>query len=171
MSLKQKQSGIGIIEILIAVVLISVGFLAAARMQMQGMRFSQAAYNNSQAYFMATEIMDRMRANTQGMIDGNYDDQSTGAGLLNPDCGTNECNAAEIAQQDLYDWSANLHNLTAGVTNFQPTLPSSATIPARGVINANGNGFFEIVIEWSEGDTGVDEKQELRVNLATEIPQ
>ncbi|MBX2838161.1 MAG: type IV pilus modification protein PilV [Gammaproteobacteria bacterium] len=165
------QRGVGIIEVLIALVLISAGFLAAAQMQMRGMQYSQSAYSHSQAYFMATEIMDRMRANTEGMMDGAYNNRETSAVLIDPQCGTNPCNAAEIAQQDLYDWSANLHDLTDGVTNFQPVLPSSDAIAARGVINALGGGFFQIVIEWSESDGGGDVMRQLSVNLATEIPQ
>lgn len=166
-----RQRGVGIVEVLIALVLISAGFLAAAQMQMQGMRFSQSAYSNSQAYFMATEIMDRMRANIDGVIAGGYDNAITGGGVLNPNCGTNACNVLELAQQDIYDWSANLHNLTNGVTNFVPVLPSSGTIAASGQIIPQGDGFYQILITWSETEGNSDVAQTLIINFATEVEQ
>jgi len=68
-----QQRGIGFIEILITIALLSIGFLALARMQVEGMRFSQSAYFQSQAYFLASDMINRMRTNTDGVRDGHYD--------------------------------------------------------------------------------------------------
>ena len=62
------QQGIGLIEILIAVLLVSIGFLAAAQMQVHSMRFSQSAYHQSQAYYLATSMIARIRSNTKAGI-------------------------------------------------------------------------------------------------------
>ena len=48
----EHQSGVGLLEVLIALIILSFGFLATARMQVEGMRYSQGAYNLSQAKFM-----------------------------------------------------------------------------------------------------------------------
>jgi type IV pilus assembly protein PilV len=137
-----------LIEILIAVVLVSVGFLAGARMQMESMRFSQSAYYRSQAYFMANDIIDRMRANVEGVQDGNYDGGSTSAEQTRPDCTTNRCSPAEIATLDLAEWTDYLNP----TTNAPPALPSSATTTATGTINAVGGGQFTVSLVWAEGD-------------------
>jgi len=75
----QKQKGVGLLEILITVLLLSIGFLAAAKMQVQGMRFSQSAYIEAQAYFMISDMMDRMRSNAKGVRAKHYDNKK---GLL-----------------------------------------------------------------------------------------
>ncbi|MFK7892804.1 MAG: type IV pilus modification protein PilV [Granulosicoccus sp.] len=69
-----NERGIGLIEILIAVVVISIGFLATARMQVDSMRLSQSAYFQTQAAFLASEMIDRMRSNLPGVTSGFYTD-------------------------------------------------------------------------------------------------
>ena len=110
---KQKQSGVGLIEILISVILLSIGFLAAAKMQVEGMRNSQSAYYQSQAYFIAADIIDRMRANLPGVRDGHYDDAEISSTVTSPGCDTSTsiCSPEQIAQQDLYEWSSHIHVL------------------------------------------------------------
>ena len=124
---RERQQGVGFIEILVTVLLLSVGFLAAAQMQVQSMRFSQSAYLQSQAYFMISDMMDRMRGNIAGVNDGFYDSLSTSSGATDPDCNRNYCNARQLAAQDLFDWSTYLHPLRS-TADFIPLLPSSCLL-------------------------------------------
>lgn len=156
----KAQSGIGMIEILIAVVLVSLGFLAGARMQVEGMRFSQAAYFRSQAYFMATEMIDRMRANVAGVKAGNYDGAATSDAAPRPDCTIADCNAADIALRDIAEWSDYVHP----ATNAAPALPSNAIVNARGLIQSVGGGEYTVTVEWADGD----DRDFLIVNFLTE---
>lgn len=142
------ENGIGLIEVLIAVILISVGFLAVARMQVEGMRFSQSAYYRSQGYFMANDIIDRMRANLQGVAAGEYDNKSTDSSYVAPDCSTTVCTPAQIALKDLSEWRANLYPVNDG----RPVLPSSSSITASGEIVSRGNNEFTIILNWVEND-------------------
>ena len=160
-----RQRGVGLIEIMVSVVLIAIGFLAAAQMQIQGMRFSQSAYFQSQAYFLASDMIDRMRSNTDGVDAGNYDNISTSGSAANPDCASNTCNAAGIATQDIYDWSTYLHPLDGG-SNFVAALPD-----ATGTIQSIGNGIYAVNLSWSEEIEGSSQSQTLTINFATEIPQ
>ena len=145
----KSVSGIGLLEVLIAVLLISVGFLAVARMQVEGMRFSQSAYYRSQGYFMANEIIDRMRANLQGVAAGAYDDKSTDSSYAAPDCSTAVCTPVQIALKDLSEWRANLYP----DNNARPALPSSDGTAASGEIISRGNNEFTIKLSWAEDDT------------------
>ena len=146
--LPATQNGVGLIEVLIAVMLISVGFLAVARMQVEGMRFSQSAYYRSQGYFMANDIIDRMRANLQGVAAGEYDNKSTDSSYIAPDCSTTICTPAQIALKDLAEWRANLYP----DNNEKPVLPSSSSITASGEIVSRGNNEFTINLNWVEND-------------------
>ncbi|MGQ7844110.1 type IV pilus modification protein PilV [Granulosicoccus sp. 3-233] len=161
------QRGVGLIEILVAVIIMSLGFLAAARMQVEGMRFSQSAYYQSQAYFLASDMIDRMRSNIAGVQDGHYSGQSTSASASNPNCTVIECNPLGIARQDLFDWSSSLHAMQGG-SGFTPALPGSDTTPAKGEILDIGDGVFAVVMQWSEVINGENDLQTLRVQFALE---
>lgn len=67
MSLQQQsqrsQRGFTLVEILVTVVLISVGLLGVAALQLTTLRGNQEAYVRSQASVLANDILDRIRAN------------------------------------------------------------------------------------------------------------
>lgn len=165
-----KQGGIGLIEILVAVLLISVGFLAAARMQVEGMRFSQSAYYQSQAYFLASDMIDRMRSNVRGVAAGNYTDQTTSADADNPQCGLNACKTQSIARQDIYDWSASLHSMD-NTSGFVAALPGTVEQPASGRIEEISAGVFAVIMSWNEVIGGNDTEQTFRIQFALEEDQ
>ena len=161
------QRGVGLIEILVTVVMLSIGFLAAAKMQIEGMRFSKSAYYRSQAYFLASDMLDRMRANPVGVNAGAYDEIDTAGDLADPGCGDAGagCGPAALARQDRYEWSAQLHPLD-GLPNFVPAL-GSAEAPASGSVRRlpGGQGIFEITLSWEEtvGDEVLDQTLSMRL--------
>ena len=59
----EGQRGISLIEVLVAMVVLAVGLLGLLAMQTRGVQLNQAAYFQSQAMFMAHDIVERMRAN------------------------------------------------------------------------------------------------------------
>jgi len=68
-----KQRGVSMIEMLITLVIISIGLLGVAALQSRGQLFTQGSYIVSQAVTQAYDIMDRMRANptfARNVIDG-----------------------------------------------------------------------------------------------------
>lgn len=164
-SLGSIQRGVGMIEVLIAVVIISIGFLASAQMQVQGMRYNQSAYFRSQANMMLKDITDRMRANRTGVLSGAYSGKTTSSSFSVPTCITNEtpCSPSNLAQRDLADWSANFH-APANITNFVPLLPSTALHVAQGSITASAD-VFVISVQWNESIDGTDTLQQLSVQF------
>lgn len=162
-----QQHGIGLLEVLLAVILLSVGFLATARMQVEGMRYSQGAYAMSQAKFMVLDMTERMRANRSGMNSNVYKDKSTSAGTFNPSCVVNgtACSPQDIALADIHAWSQNLHP-ASGSTGFTPLLPSSPSIAASGTITYDAaEGSYSVAVQWSEAVNGTDTAQNLAVKV------
>ncbi len=163
----ENQTGIGLLEVLIALIILSFGFLATARMQVEGMRYSQGAYNLSQAKFMVLDITERMRVNREGMQGDDYKSKSTQAGTSNPGCLTDgaACSPSDIALADLHAWSQNLH-APSGSTTFIPLLPSSTSISAKGTITyAATEGAYSVAVQWSETINGADTLQSLSVKV------
>jgi len=67
-----RERGMTLIEVLVTTVLISVGLLGVAALQLTSLRANQEAYVSSQASVLAADILDRMRANQQGLRTGQY---------------------------------------------------------------------------------------------------
>lgn len=150
MKIAQQQQGVGLIEVLIAIVLISIGFLAVAKMQVEGMRYSQSAYFNAQATMMIKDITDRMRSNREGVQAGLYNAVETNTNTTVPTCVASAiaCTPIELAQKDIAEWSANLH-APQGAVNFVPLLPSGDSVNAVGKVTVNGS-VYDIAVQWAE---------------------
>jgi type IV pilus assembly protein PilV len=86
------------VEVLVALFVLSVGLLGVAAMQTVGLRANYGAHVRSQATAMSYEIMDRMRANRQAALAGDYD-LVFGAIIEAP---------ASRAETDLQDWQTAL---------------------------------------------------------------
>lgn len=68
----RAQRGFTLIEVLVTLVLISVGLLGVAALQLTTLRGNQDSYVRSQASVLAGDILDRMRANPVAFRSGEY---------------------------------------------------------------------------------------------------
>jgi len=163
----QTQSGVGLIEVLVAVAVVSIGFLAAARMQIAGMRNSQNAYFLSQANFMVRDMTDRMRANNAGVLNESYRNLSTNSVTTEQQCMTNgvQCTPTELASADLHAWRMNLHAPENSI-DFKPILASTDAIAARGEIAFDAaTEVYTISVKWAEFEDGNAVEQVLSVQM------
>lgn len=71
-----NQQGVGLIEVLVTVLLLSTSLLALAALQNRSLQFNHEAYLRSQANILAYDIIDRIRANLDDLANYNleYDD-------------------------------------------------------------------------------------------------
>lgn len=95
--------GFSLIEVLVALVVLSVGLLGLAALQSTATQFNASAYSRSQATILAYDMADRIRANREAALDGDY--TSPYPGTL-PTC--NDAVAGTVAQQDLAAWRRSL---------------------------------------------------------------
>lgn len=128
----RAQQGVGMIEILVTLFILSVGLLGVASLQFVGSLSNSDALNRSQAVLVAQQFSERLRAsaylssNSEGLIIHNdYFDTDlynfsnlTCSGTATsyncfclevpasiPDCTTGTCSPAEFAQYDAYQVS------------------------------------------------------------------
>lgn len=142
---RKAQSGFTLMEILIALLVLSIGLLGIASMQMQGMRNNQSAYLKSQASILAYDMADRMRANSVRAAAGDYTPfDTTGQVPVDPGCMiTNAgCSAANQATTDLAEWAARINGTVSGITML-PDAQGTITFDAA-------NNIFTIAINWQE---------------------
>ncbi len=87
----------------------SIGLLGVAGLQITGLRGNNAATIRSQATFLTYSIADNMRSNSQAILDGSYDDSDGSAGTLNSNCETTTgCNSTTLAAHDTQKWKDDL---------------------------------------------------------------
>jgi type IV pilus assembly protein PilV len=66
------QRGMTLIEILVAIVVLSVGLLGLAGLQLKGLQVNQGSIYRWQAAMLAEDIADRIRADRAGALANNY---------------------------------------------------------------------------------------------------
>ncbi|MET0533462.1 MAG: type IV pilus modification protein PilV [Steroidobacter sp.] len=129
----RRQGGFTLVEILVTVVLISVGLLGIAALQLQTLRGNQEAYVRSQASVLSADILDRMRANASAFRAGGYDAGYNGTG-----------DTSTRAGQDLAEWQ----------TTINRTLPGGVEVAAGRVERVAATQIVTITIRWRERATG-----------------
>jgi type IV pilus assembly protein PilV len=102
MTRRCKQSGFALFEVLISVVVASLGFLALAGLSMKGLRDANSSMLRSKAVELAYQMTDRVRANAPGAQAGFYN-ALVGA-ATNPGCISTSCTTAQMAQNDFNEW-------------------------------------------------------------------
>lgn len=73
MKIPMKQSGFTLLEVLVAMLVLTIGLLGLAGLMASSMRNNLSASQRTQATWMAYDIIDRMRANRTSAIAGTYD--------------------------------------------------------------------------------------------------
>jgi type IV pilus assembly protein PilV len=68
-----RQRGVGLIEVLVAVLVLAVGLLGVAALQAIALRNSQSSLERTQAVVLSYAILDAMRANPMEARAGGYD--------------------------------------------------------------------------------------------------
>jgi type IV pilus assembly protein PilV len=116
-----SSRGVSLIEVLVAILVISLGILSMGAMQAQATKYTKTSEARAMGALLAGDLADRMRANRTGFLAGNYTytahDQPTSTELASTSCNTatSTCTAAQIAAQDLLDWrSAVYHAMPSG---------------------------------------------------------
>lgn len=130
-----RQAGVGLIEVLVALVIVSLGVLGMAGLQLTGMKHSTNGFNRAKALILTENMATRMRINTSGVLNGAYAefDSSADANLCQvkpvPYCQASRgvdaqiCSVDELAAFDLFsvacgDWGP--EGATAGVRGMLP---------------------------------------------------
>lgn len=107
---KRHQKGMTLIEVLVSVLILAIGILGAAAIQLNALKYTDSSAMTSQASFIAYDMMDRIRANVDGNAVGN------GATNVLATYALSSLAAAPAAANDAR--SEDLANFRANVTAF-----------------------------------------------------
>ena len=152
MNLKYKSNGFTLLEVLVALLILSIGLLGLVNLQLRGLQYSDSARQKSQATFLAYDILDRMRANKDEALNGTYD-VLIGTAIPQPDAAdmcsisTVSCTPDDLAAYDLWEWK---QELSQYLPNGDGRVQRDATIVTADV--------YEITIQWDRKAFTEDEK-------------
>lgn len=144
------------IEVLVALFVISIGMLGIAGMELFSKSTGNEAVQRSTAVLLAQEMMGKMRANPTGL--SAYIGNTVGnASVATPttNCKSANCTTAALATYDLWSWEQLLDGATettnSGNTNTGGLVQPQACItgPAAGAA-----GVYTVAIAW-RGNTAM----------------
>lgn len=144
---QKRQCGASLLEVLIALVVLSLGLLGLAGLQVASLKANQDAGIRTQASILAYQIIDSVRANPARIADYNY----------NLDFGSDEDDepdAAAVAGDDLDEWVQRVASLPGG--EGQVCQANDPAIQIDDACPENGD-YVRVVIRWTALDeTGRD---------------
>lgn len=132
-----KESGFTLLEILIAMLVLSIGLMGLAGLMAASMKNNLSASHRTQATWMAYDIIDRMRANRANAIAGDY-----ATSLGSPVTCTASVPTGTIQAQDIAAWKNQLNCvLPAGDGSITVSNAARATViiqwdDSRGIIDS-----------------------------------
>ena len=139
----KRESGFTLLEVLIALVVLSVGLLGIAAMMNFSLKANDSAYMRSQATALSYDIVDKMRANQTAALNSDYNIAIGQSISSPPDClgAANTCSPAELAQYDLNQWKQLLDSSTDGI----PCGDGSVSLTT-----SNGYSVVTVTIQWDD---------------------
>jgi len=97
-----KQAGLTLIEVMVSMLILAVGLLGAAAIQLNALKYTDSSLMTSQASFIAYDMLDRIRANP----DANY-------AVSNLQGITATAGSTAARDADLYDFKNNITTFAA----------------------------------------------------------
>jgi type IV pilus assembly protein PilV len=133
MSQTCRGRGFTLIEVMVALVVLSIGLLGIGKLVLFSARANDSAYLRGQATAMAYEILDNMRSNRVTAMQAGYDTTLATTPPNPGSCIENVCTAGTLANYDMYQWKT---RLAAALPSGQGSVvtagtPTTATITVQ----------------------------------------
>lgn len=144
------QGGIGLVEVLIAVLILAIGLLGLASMQTNGMRMTNGSMSRSQAVFLANDIVERARANRDNRAD--Y--------VLAPDADGNvgDCEL-DLAYDDTQ--TVALNDMAEWLNSLACLLPDADA----SIAFVSATNRMTVTVDWNRSEGNVEDSVMVRTQL------
>lgn len=140
----RRQRGATLIEVLVSVVVSSVGLLGLAGLMATTAKINQGAYQRTQVGLAVQALVESMHVNPAAVAQGSYDG-ARGNAAAGVDCRMHACNAAARAGDDLARFD---RALAVALPDAKARLKCD---PSAGAVVVDVyDGVCRIEIDWSE---------------------
>lgn len=153
-----REHGFSLLEVLIALLVLSVGLLGIAGLQTVSLRFNHQSYERTQATVLISEIFEKITANPVAASGGSFDsipDTATSSSFTGYGACPASCTPAQLATFDLFRWKRSIEDprrLAQGrgaITRIPD--PDGATAHV-----------YEITVNWVENDLTMTQVMRMR---------
>ncbi len=146
-----RQSGFSLLEVLISLLVMSIGLLGLGGLQIVSLKGTAGAHSRTIATMYAMELADRMRANPKGAKGGFYASSVTCSDALTACRRTTYCTPEQVAKFDLQEIMCGMKRGTkreGGIVNLltDGTLNVSCDVACN-----TKKALHHISVSWKEG--------------------
>ena len=147
-----RMAGVGLIEVLVTLVVFSLGMLSLAALQGVAKKANFDALQRTNASLMAYDLLERMRSNNQA-LPSYVNAGDLGGGTLGPQpalaCNNIDgpCSTQQIAAFDLWEWE----RILDGNMETRADAATGGLVGATACINGpvlGGSGGYSVTIAW-----------------------
>ncbi len=150
----RRQQGFSMIEVLVSTVVLAVGLLGFASLQVNGLKNNQSAYFRSQATQLAYDIADRMRANPSAKTAYLSSNLAPEDAVAQNNClSTDGCSTDEMAMHDVFEWQ---RFLTAQLPNGEGLIAVQADI-------------YTVTIAWDDNRDGLTDANDPQFAMSFQL--
>ncbi|MGB1558271.1 MAG: type IV pilus modification protein PilV [Oceanococcaceae bacterium] len=171
---KRYQSGLSLLEVLVAVIVLSIGFLGYAALQMLGVRTSDESLYRTQALMLADSMAERMYQNRSAINDDTVNGGNSlydGLDSDGMDCGAPavqcdrsqgaepaNCSVAQLVAFDAYSvFCGSVEGAGAAPMGIRNLLPEGRlTVRCAGVGGCLPTSPRLVTVTWEETETDQD---------------
>ena len=143
---KKGSQGFSLLEVLIAMFVLSIGLLGLAALQTTSYKLNHQSYQRTQATTLLYDMVDRIRANATGSYTQTL---TAGPITVTTNCSATTCTAKDMAKYDSSQW---INGITTNLAGGQGAVATS------GALNR-----FVVTISWVEN--GVTKSQKLETEI------
>lgn len=155
------QFGASLIEVLVSIVIASIGLLALAGINASSLRYGKLSQYRATATLLVSDLADRMRANfvtpatlAQYSYQVDFAGQATIGAAPTPACdATAACNATQLAAMDLWQWRKTV----------RAALPNGGSVFVMPLVAQNS---ADVWVAWQDADVA----EQVRTGGGLECP-
>jgi type IV pilus assembly protein PilV len=138
-SKRHQQTGFSLVEVMIALVILSVGMLGIAGLYVQSLQAGRTSMFRHHAVTLAGDVADRIRANPKAAVAYNHLAAAMGTdnGCVT---GSVNCIPAEMAANDIFLWQAQARD----------TLPNGTVAVVFALAAGLNPPTYQITVSWTE---------------------
>lgn len=152
-----RQSGVGMIEVLVTLIILLIGLLGLAGLMLQSQRAEMESYQRIQALVLLEDMVGRINTNravascyavttnaTTGTPFLGYD-----SSIATPTCTTGSAEQIARAITDMQDWNALLTGNAEELTTDTIPKKVGAMVEARGCVTFDAlTGVYTVTVAW-----------------------
>ena len=140
----KAQSGVSLIEVLVALLVTSFGLLGMAALQARAIKGNQSSMQKTQAVVMSYYILDAMRVDQASAKALAYNTGSLSGNVIGPICNPAAVTGTTLADNNLKDW----------ITSLKKEIGNSADTTTCGAVLCDADGNCRVQVRWDDSRAG-----------------